>query len=367
MRRIRPTTRLSLWVAALMTLALLAIVLLLQIPVLSIPILLAVGLAYVLEPLLIKLESRGYSRSFGISLMGLGFLGLFAGAILVLPSWLSEQVAAFRTYYDPGMARIHGLVADAERTISEGLPFLGTIDLVGALAERSAALRDGILERAPGAIAQTVIGTLLVPLFTFFLLRDSRRAQKGLLEMVPNRHFEMTLSIFYRMDQQVGAYLRGVLLEASIVGLMAFGALTLISNITGLGAALPLSGAALVGAVVGITNLIPYFGPVAGGVTGLVYVAFTSPDPMLAAALAAVIGAVVIAQLTDNILIGPLVLGKAVDVHPLLVVLLLLVFGRLFGLMGLVVAVPLWAVFRVVVQETIAAIRAYGRYMVDVS
>lgn len=363
---LRPQTRLSLWVICLGAAAFAAFIGLLQLPVLSIPLLIALSAAYLLDPLLDWIESRGHSRNYATGVLTMFFLALSSIALLYLPDWLGAQVHAFAANWDAVMQRIHEGIAVVERQLRTAAPFLGPIDLENRWAHVAEQAQKTALASLPGILVQAILGLVMLPLLTFFLIRDGRVAKRALLELVPNHHFEMTLNILWRINRQVGAYLRGVILEAVLVGATAFVALFVGAAATGIGNALPLSGMVLIAGVVGVTNLIPYIGPLAGGITGLAYVLFTLPDGgLLTTGLSVVVFAVVVTQLADNGMIGPLVIGRAVDVHPVIVVLLLLVFGRTFGLLGLVVAVPVWAVACVLFSETRSALRNYGRHVVE--
>jgi putative permease len=363
---LRPQTRLSLWVAGLGLAGFAVFFGMLQIPVLSIPLLVAAALGYLLAPLLDLIESRGRSRNFAAVSVTLVFLAAAAVGALYLPDWVGDQSRAFAANWETGLARLHEFAALAENQIRAFAPFVGPLNLESQLDVKGSELGGTVLRALPNVLVQAILGLVMLPLFAFFLLRDGRLAKRALLETVPNRHFEMTLNILWRINEQVGAYLRGVLLEAGLVGLTAFVMLAAGAWATGLTGVLPMSGILLIAAVVGLTNLIPYFGPVAGGLTGLTYIIFTFPDSsMLTTGVAVVLAAVAVAQLADNAIIGPLVIGRAVDVHPIAVVLLLLVFGRMFGLLGLVVAVPVWVVARVLVSETRSAVRSYGQHVVD--
>lgn len=363
---LRPQTRLSLWVAGIGVACFGAFVLLLQIPVLSIPLLLAVAIGYLLAPALDWIESRGRTRNFAAVSVSLVFVAAAGVAILHLPDWIGAQIRAFAANWETGLARLHEFASLTESHLRAVAPFVGPLDLDARMSAKGGDFGAVALRTLPTVLVQAVLGLVMLPLFAFFILRDGRMGKRTLLEAVPNRHFEMTLNILWRINEQVGAYLRGVLLEAGLVGLTAFLMLAAGAWATGLSDVLPLSGILLIAAVVGMTNLIPYFGPVAGGLTGLIYVLFTFPDStLLATGAAVVLTAVAVAQLADNAVIGPLVIGRAVDVHPVAVVLLLLVFGRMFGLLGLVVAVPVWVVARVLISETRSAVRSYGQHVVD--
>ncbi len=350
--KLQPQTRLGLTVGLLVLGGLTGIYALLQIPVIAVPVLIAFAMNYVVEPFVVRWESQGRTRLGAIVIIFTLILGVLAIVGFQLPGWLQNQWALAEARGPQLFEDLRANVNQIELTLKESVPFLGDLDLAAIAAKGGSFVRTSILPAIPGAVVNMILGGLLIPILLFFILSDGRKARKALLSGIPNRHFEMALNIFYRMDQQVGAYLRGVMLEAFLVGLTAFLMLVLLG----------VPGAALIGTVVGVTNLIPYFGPVAGFVTGAMYCA-VSGVPMVA--LTGVLPSVLVAQMTDNFVIGPAVIGKAVDVHALVVILLLLVAGKLFGLIGLVIAVPLFAVIRVVIQETVLAVRAYGRYMVD--
>ena len=92
----------------------------------------------------------------------------------------------------------------------------------------------------------------LVPVFTFFLLKDGRRLKKTIIQFVPNRYFEMTLNMVYKINQQIGSYIRGQLLDAIIVGILSIITLSLLN----------IRYSFLIGSVAGCANIIPHFGPI---------------------------------------------------------------------------------------------------------
>lgn len=334
-----------------MAAGLFAVYTVLQVPTLSVPLLIGTALAYALEPLAIRWESHGYSRGSILALIAGVLLFGIAAAALRLPSWLSEQWAFVQATAPKSMQNLREFLATIDHELQRQAPLLGDLSLAKSLNTAAAVLGNQVAPQIPGILAQVLVGALLTPVVAFFVLMDGRKTRKRLLRAVPNRHFEMALNIFHRIDQQIGAYLRGILLEAFLVGLIAFVVI----------AALGAPGAVLIGFVVGVTNLIPYFGPIAGGLTGVAYCILVSD----LGAIWSVLAGITIAQLADNFVIGPLVLSKAVNEHPFVVIVLLLVAGKLFGLIGLVIAIPLWAVIRVVLQETAAAVYDYGSHVVD--
>ena len=101
---------------------------------------------------------------------------------------------------------------------------------------------------------------LLVPLFSFFFLRDSRRMMRSLISLTPNRYFEMVLDIYDHVSWQLAHFIRGRILEALIIGVVVWLGLSMTD----------IRYAPLLGVIAGVTNLVPYIGPFVGMVPGLV-------------------------------------------------------------------------------------------------
>jgi predicted PurR-regulated permease PerM len=159
---------------------------------------------------------------------------------------------------------------------------------------------------------------------------------------VPNRYFEMSLIMLNRIDQQIGGYLRGRLIECILVGItqvLCMGAVSVFVDQRYI---------LLIAAVCGITNMIPYLGPVMGTVFGAVlYLGTGLPVTSIYGLIAASAGA----HLVDNIFIAPAVLSHNVDLHPLTVALVLVIGGELLGTLGLLIAIPVASTIKVIGQE----------------
>jgi predicted PurR-regulated permease PerM len=152
----------------------------------------------------------------------------------------------------------------------------------------------------------------------------------------------MSLIMLNRIDRQIGGYLRGRLIECILVGITQM----LFMGIAAL--FVPQPQILLISAVAGITNMIPYVGPVIGTAFGaLLYLGAGLPM----SAVYALVIAVAAAHVLDNVVIAPAVLSHNVDLHPLTVALVLVIGGELMGALGLLIAIPVAASLKVVVQE----------------
>jgi len=180
----------------------------------------------------------------------------------------------------------------------------------------------------------------------YFMVRDGRRLRRRIVSLVPNRYFEMSLIVIHRIDQQIGGYLRGRLIECMLVTatqLMAMGIARLF---------VPQPQILLISAVCGATNLIPYVGPLMGAGFGMMLYQGAYGLPM--SAVYGLLIATFVAHLVDNIAIAPVVLSHNVDLHPLTVALVLVIGGETLGILGLLIAIPIAASLKVIGQEIYA-------------
>ena len=167
---------------------------------------------------------------------------------------------------------------------------------------------------------------------------------RNLLVFLIQPRLKVTLNALHKMDLQLGNYLRGQVLDALIVGLLSILALWILG----------LDYFVLVGAFAGFCNMIPYLGPMAGSVLAVAVSFFTGGSVADALAIVAAFTGI---QLVDNAAIHPLAVARNVRLHPLLIVLAILIGGRFFGFLGLVLAVPAVAALLVVGREAVVTAR----------
>ena len=176
-------------------------------------------------------------------------------------------------------------------------------------------------------------------------LRKLRR-RRSFLRLVPNRYFEVTLAILDKVESSLGRYLRALLVQCSAVA----GVASLLLSLTGLDYAIA------VGIFAGLANSIPYFGPAVGFIAGsLVGVAQTGDLSLITPVLIAM----VLTQLSDNLIFQPFIFSKAAQAHPLVILFVVLIGAQLAGIVGMLVAIPLTTVLRVIVSEVFWSVRHY--------
>jgi predicted PurR-regulated permease PerM len=327
------------------------------------PFVLALVLAYVMHPLVARMERRRISRTLATFILALPALGILALIIFVGIPALSAQIAEF-IRGAPALLQTATLRMEAwqAQLQSRDLPWLDEAvvlermraiqpDAVMAwLQERQSAIAAGIwsgvlgVGKGVGAILTLLSYVFLTPILIFYLLRDWRSIGERLRELVPAPYRDRVVGFASEYDRLLARYLRGQLLAAGIVGVLTW----LGFLIAGFPYAL------LLGVVAGVFNIIPYMGLVASLVPALV-IAIFSASPLLSLLKILIVFAVV--QVLDGSVIGPRVVGEAVGLHPVWVLLALAVSGYFFGFVGLLIAVPLAVLVKLVLTITLERYR----------
>ncbi|MEZ4701758.1 MAG: AI-2E family transporter [Rhodothermales bacterium] len=308
-------------------------------------VIVAVLFAYLLDPIATRLESRGMSRTWATVSIFAGLSLLFTGIFLLFFPGLLRQLEALQA----GLVfqQAEAALGTLEELIVDKLGFLGIEQL--NLSESLRRSIDQYEARAftylPGMLS--ILGNLvIIPFMMFFFLRDARSMKKGLINMVPNKYFEFSLNVLQKMDDQLGNYLRGQFLIAAIVGVLSTFALWVLGVDFFL----------VIGPIAGLANMIPYIGPLFGGILAVVVSVFTTGTfdtiPAIAISFLTIQG-------IDNVFLQPLILARNVQLHPLLLLIALLLGGKYLDIVGLILAVPLAAIIKVVLQETVVNLRRY--------
>lgn len=307
-------------------------------------LLVAALIAYLLNPLVSRLEvqtsrTKATLTVFGFLVLAMTGLGVLLGPVV------EQQVQDVRQSIDPD--RVTQVVAELDDQLSALSRSLGGGDVRAEqrLNEKMDAWTSGVVNMAPNLLG-LVTNIILVPFMAIFLLRDGPRIKRGLIRFVPNRYFEFSLEALHKIDIQLGNYFRGLVLEISIISLLSITVLW-IFNVPAF---------VLIGLLAGITTVIPYAGSLLGGSIG-VLVKLASTGAVSGAAL--VLLAFLIIQIADEAFIQPLVFARAVDLHPLEVLLAVWIAAQFFGVVGMVLAIPVTSAGKVVISEGGALIQQY--------
>jgi len=309
-------------------------------------VIIAALLAYILDPVVTLLEQRGLSRSTAATLV------MLLISVVVVVFWYTVipiAIDQFRALQSgSGINPTSKALGRLEMQVRElfGSLGLGVINLT----EEFNKLKSALVHRIPNFLIHDsptlLIGLVMTPFVMFFLLKDARSFKKYFISMVPNRYFEFTLDLLYKMEVQLGNYLRGQFIDAVVFGLLATAALWI----------LDVPYFVFIGIFSGLANLIPFVGPLAGASAAMVAVVLEQGDLIRGGY---VLLAFIILKLLDDILIQPLAVGKHVDLHPMVIALAILVGGHTFGVLGMLLVIPFLGFLKVVFEESIETFRRY--------
>ncbi|MDD2443065.1 MAG: AI-2E family transporter [Desulfotomaculaceae bacterium] len=299
---------------------------------------LAVLISYLLNPLVNAITKKGMSRVWGILFAYLALFFITAAIFMYgIPRIVSQLNTISETvpYYTAQVQEITRSIQS--RYTGLGIP-LGVRQVID---ERIQWVEEIILKVVSDSLA-AIVGTLgyifkilLAPVLSFYILKDIDLIKKRAISAIPQNWREEAVELFREIDKVLGSFVRGYLLIAAIVGGMTAAAM----------AALGVEFALMLGIFAGLAEIIPYFGPIIGAVPAVGLAILKSKWLAVKVAIAFL----VIHQVEGNI-ISPKILGDKVGLHPLVVIFSLLAGGELYGLPGMLLAVPVAAMLKVIVR-----------------
>ena len=302
-------------------------------------------IAYILDPVASFMEAKGLSRSNATAIIFLVFFLIIALNIwLVLPGIFSQLFVLQKQLSSGGTDNMILSLQDFIKN-SVGAIDVESIDLKGKMEAFMAGASAEVMVILSN-IGSIISAVAIIPFVVYFFLRDGRNMKKVFISYIPNRYFEITLNIMHKIDGQLGGYLRGQFTEATVVGLLGTIAL-LILNV---------KYSIIIGIFAGLANMIPYVGPVAGAVPAII-VTLVNGGSMTT--IIYIVIAFAIVQFIDNMIVQPIVLSKSVDLHPLIIVFAVLIGGKFFGLLGLLLAVPVAGMIKVTSSEIYYGIKKF--------
>ncbi len=308
------------------------------------PFVLGAALAYLGDPIVDRLEARRLSRTAGVCIV----FGLFAGlgliGLLIFVPMLYEQlgnlirrIPSFLDWLQRELLPRLGIELDeASRLDVESLRVL----LKEHWQQAGGMVTEwiGPVTRSGGAMLALVVNLFMVPVVTFYLLRDWDLLVAAIRRMIPRRAEPRVVQLAQEVDEVLGAFITGQLLVMLSLG--CFYALGL--WIAGLDLAL------LIGFGAGIVSFIPYLGPIVGIVSAGVAMLIQTQELLPLLGVAAVFG---IGQVLESIWLTPWLVGDKVGLHPVAVIFAVMAGGQLFGFVGVMLGLPVAAALAVLLRH----------------
>ncbi len=322
------------------------------------PLLLGLGIAYLFDPAVSWFERRGRSRLTGlVVIIALLLVALAALLIFVVPTIgdqlerLAERLPEYnqrlreqiKPWFDRLQARYPEEIADLQQrlvdSLRENMPQVARS--VGSWGRR---LFDNLFD-----FLLFLLNLVFVPVFAFYLLVDFPKVKRGAAQLIPLPYREVTLARISEVDGAVSSFLRGQLTIALILAVINGVGLMALRVPFGLG----------IGILAGLANMIPYMALVVGLVPALFLAWAEHQSWIRLLGVVAVFGG---AQLLEGTVLGPRILSRSVNLHPVWVLLAIIAGGSLFGFFGMLLAVPVAAAIQVFVRHWLELYRESAIY-----
>jgi predicted PurR-regulated permease PerM len=312
----------------------------------AVPVLLALTGAYVFNPVVSALERRGLNRTGGTMVVFGGCTLALVGAVLYLIPVFQEEAAKlpefFRQASTEVIPRVESLLGVSvpefvnQRTAELGAKASELLQSAGPAAARLAASFAGNTAR----FLATLLGLAVVPVLGFFFLQDYPKLIGRVQDLIPRPAVGLVRQRFSEVDDVLSAFVQGQLTVGSILSVIYS---------TGLAIA-GLDMAIVIGVITGFGNMVPYLGTAMGLVLAMLGLMLSWQGPWQ---IAVVAGTFLVAQLSEGLVITPRIVGEKVGLRPVTIIIAILGFGELFGFVGILLAVPVSAILKVVLRVVV--------------
>ncbi|MGD6802880.1 AI-2E family transporter [Rossellomorea vietnamensis] len=303
------------------------------------PIVLGGIFYYLLRPL-VNFLAKKMPRPAAILIIYLVVIGIFTGVIFYIGPILQRQInslientpqlienfrdALLNLQQNEWVSRFQ----NGERFSLEDI----TNRLTDYLNEAASTLGSNLMNII-STVTNIVVLVILIPFVLYYMLKDGGKLSGRILQLVPHKHEDEGKKVLSDMDEALSSYIQGQVIVSFCVGVLVYIGYLIIG----------LEYSLVIALLTMLTNVIPFVGPFISSVPAVI-VGFLQ-EPIMA--LWVVIVILVVQQIEGN-LISPQVMGRKLDIHPLTIILLLVAAGRFAGFLGLLLAVPTYAILKVI-------------------
>ena len=304
--------------------------------------LIALIFSYLLDPFVNRMQAAGIDRTLAITIT--------LTTVLLIVVWISTSIIPLvanrmavltRQLHTDNLIMIANQIEIHLRSNFDFIPQGYLRDNVAVFVEDlfNFGRLSEVVGDLIGIFTNLFAAFLIIPFATFFFLKDGHKIRRDILQLVPNKYFETTLSLVDKIETRLGYYFRSVIIQCTIVGIVSW--LTL--SVAGL------NNSASVGIAIGVANSIPYFGPIIGYLLSIVVSIIETGDFSL---VIPCILAVMFAQILDNVVLQPLIFSKSADIHPVAILFIIMIGAQTAGILGMLVAIPIATVIKITINQT---------------
>lgn len=317
-------------------------------PSLTLPTLCSVVLTAVLSPLVTAIERKGLDRTSAVGVIfGIVSLVLLIGSLAATHAWENEWLS-FKDKAPSYYTDLLNQVTVYENKLSATYPFVKNLHLTEAVAAKISSAEAWFADNASGWVSSFFGCLFLVPILTFCFLSQGRTLRKQFFQLVPNRFFESVYIVTHGVSTSLSDYLRAKLIEAFLVGILTTMGLAAIQS----------PYAIVLGVWSGITNILPYVGPVLGALPGVLMALFDSRGGSGSVWPILIVFGIVNA--IDTAVIFPGIVAKLVKLNPLVLIASVLLGQYYYGMVGMLISIPIAAALKVLLDEFYIILYGYS-------
>lgn len=325
--------------------------------ILLLPMILTGLLYYLLNPMVDWLEKHKISRTVGISIVFvLISLLLVWGLAVAIPS-IQEQVVSFARNLPSNIQKIEeqvtGLLQDKrfEQFRPTALEVLNKVnDQVVSYAQKFSSSAVNWASNLISTTSQIIVAILIMPFILFYLLRDGQHLNKHITQYLPTKWQEPIGTVLTDVNSQLSNYVRGQVTVAIIVALM----FSVMFSVIGLSYPITL------GVMAGFLNLIPYLGSFLAMIPAVILGLIAGPIMLIK-----VLVVFMIEQTIEGRFVTPLILGSSLSIHPITILFVLLTAGQMYGVLGVLLGIPIYASIKVLVKAAFEWYKAHSSLYED--
>lgn len=308
------------------------------------PIILSAILYYLLVPIVNFFERKGVKRIYSIFALYLIIIGILTVLIVSVIPLLRDQIMGL-------IVSIPYLVRDIEKMIEQviGSQFLNQVqqtlnfnvsDLATQLSNQASNILNSTftsIGNIIGSVSKTVMAIITVPFILFYLLKDGKKLPDYVLKFLPVLMRSHIYSVLKEMNKQISSYIRGQIVVSFCIGVLMLIGFLIIG----------LDYAPVLALIAAFTSIVPYLGPAIAITPALIIAIVTSPYMLLK-----LIIVWTIVQLIEGKFISPQIMGRNLHIHPITIIFIIIISGNLFGVIGILLAVPGYAVLKVITTHS---------------
>lgn len=309
----------------------------------SIPIILAAVAYYLLNPLVDFMERRKIKRGYSILILYLMIIGLLTILIVGIIPVVREQIMGFveniPLYSKEAQTLFENWIgSDLFSQIQQNLGF-NMPDLISDLSSRAATFFNSTFKgigNVVGAVTEVMLSIIIAPFILVYLLKDGKKLAPFLLNFLPTKARPRTSKVLGEISHQISSYIRGQIIVSFCIGILLYFGYLIIG----------LDYPVVLAIIAAFTSIVPYLGPTIAITPAIIIALVTSPFMLVKMVIVWTV-----VQLIEGKFISPQIMGKTLSIHPITIIFVIIVAGKLFGVVGIILAVPGYAILKVIAMN----------------